>query len=81
MQDPTELEFDEGICDGGNALGAMLGPLLDAALTWQGRWHTLSDPQMAEGLQHPFIAHPQLFTVVQLPDEYAGGSEAMENKN
>ena len=67
----------------GFTVPAMLGPLLDAALTWQGRWHTLSDPQMAEGLQHPFIAHPQLFTVVQLPvdDEYAAGSEAMENKN
>ena len=31
---------------------------------------------MAKGLQHPFVAQPQLLTVVQLPFcvEYAGGS-------
>jgi hypothetical protein len=45
----------------------MLGPLLDGTLIWQGRRHTLSNPQMADGLQHPFVAHPQLFTVMQLP--------------
>lgn len=64
----------------GCTVAAMLGPLLDR---WQGRWHTLSNPQMADGLQHPFVAQPQLFTVMQPPVdvEYAGGSESMENKN
>lgn len=51
----------------GFTVPTMLGPLLDGTLTWQGRWHTLSNPQIADGLQHPFVAHPQLFTVMQLP--------------
>ncbi len=51
----------------GFTVPTMLGPLLDGTLIWQGRRHTLSNPQMADGLQHPFVAHPQLFTVMQLP--------------